>query len=217
MNDRFEIIKNMSESKYEFRNDVYLIFGGVLSEALDKINLDGDEEFENDTFKIVPYDWDGLQDCTCYVDKEIEQFPYSKTINERIRKYDNSHMHTIDCGSHDTNFYHKPTGVAISWRKHVSRFEYVNKRITFEDWEVIVEDCVKSVLGDKYEKVEKETSNTKLDEYEKQLLKVSLNARMNAGYRALYDETLKHNHESIKEEIETIRKIANKLNLGNLD
>jgi hypothetical protein len=55
------------------------------------------------------------------------------------------------------------------------------------------------------------------DEYEKALLKVSLKARMNSAYRALCDETLKSNHDSILEEIQTIRNIANKLNLGKLD
>lgn len=55
------------------------------------------------------------------------------------------------------------------------------------------------------------------DEYEKQLLKVILKARMNAGYRALCDETLKSNHDSVREEIQTIREIADKLNLGKID
>lgn len=217
MNDRFEIIKNMKSSKYKFRDDYQKWGLELIHSLLEKINLDGWEEFENDTFEIVPYDWDGCNDCTCYMDKEIEDIPYSDKIDKLIEEFDNTHMHTIDCASHDTNFYHKPTGICIEWWKHVDGFKFINKKITFEDWEAIIEDCAKSVLGDKYEESKKETNNKNLDEYEKQLLKVSLKARMNAGYRALCDETLKSNHDSIREEIQTIREIADKLNLGKID
>lgn len=151
--NEFEIIKNMPKGKYAFENQGeynYLEWGKELISNLELIKLDGWDKFENNTFQIIPYDWDGLVDCNCYMKTESDKLYYSGASDETLNEYENSHMHDINCDGLYTNFYHKPTEICISWSKHVDGFEYINKKITYKQWQDIVQDCVKSVLKDKY-------------------------------------------------------------------
>lgn len=50
----------------------------------------------------------------------------------------------------EINFIHYQTGIKIEWYKHVSSFENINKKISYDEWREIVQDCIKSVLKDKY-------------------------------------------------------------------
>lgn len=100
--------ENVEENKIQFSND-YFEWGKELVYNLEKINIDGLEVFENNTFKIIPYNDDS-----------------------------------------EWNFYHKPTGIKIEWYKHVSSFEYINKKISYDEWQKIVQDCIKLVLKDNY-------------------------------------------------------------------
>lgn len=147
--DNFEKIKNQKEGKVEFK-DEYLQWGTELYLNLDKLGINGSEAFENDVFKIVPYDWDGGGDCTCYFDIELDKLYDNGANEDDILGFENTHMHDAYCNDRSTNFYHKTTGISIEWRKSMSRFEYINKKITYEEWQEIVQDCVKSVLKDKY-------------------------------------------------------------------
>jgi hypothetical protein len=54
MSGNFEKIKNMKASKYRFEGDTQKWGLELIHNLLEKINLDGWEEFENDTFQIVP-------------------------------------------------------------------------------------------------------------------------------------------------------------------
>lgn len=146
--NNFEKIKNQTEGKFGF--DDYIKWGSELYFNLIKLGIDGSERFKNDTFEIVPYDWLGTQDCTCYHEKEIDNLYDTGATEDDILEFENTHMHDIDCSSRVTNFYHKSTGVSVEWRKSMSRFNYINKKISYEDWQEIVQDCVKSVLNDNY-------------------------------------------------------------------
>jgi hypothetical protein len=148
MNDEFTRIKNLKKGRFEVNDER---FGHEFYYQMEQIGMDGWSKFENDVFQIVPFDWDGLVDCNCYIEQEMDKLYSNSATDKELEIYENSHMHNIDCGSRRTNFYHKPTGVTIEWYKHINQFEYINKQITYKQWQNILQDCVKSVLKDKYE------------------------------------------------------------------
>ena len=147
------------ERKYEIDRNLQ----GIFTNILDKANIDsygmfnGDKPanikdeykatfdkggYENDTFYIRPYNWDGISysDCNCGLDDELE--------NLDLNGYEQG-FHSKDCVAWETNFYYKPTGLKIEWYKYALRSAYSNQPIEEDVFELILEDCVKSLTLNK--------------------------------------------------------------------
>lgn len=154
------------ERRCEMDRDLQEIFISMLSE----INIDGHDSFtgeipkqikeeyketfnirgfENDTFYIRPYNWDGisLYDCSCGLDDKLDELE-----EPDIAEYEHG-FHSKDCVAWETNFYYKPANLKIAWYKYPLRSAYSNQIIEKDVMEAILEDCVKSVISkDKDEK-----------------------------------------------------------------
>ena len=143
------------EYKHEVNRDLQGMFAGTL----DEINIDGYGSFEgklpdnikdeyketfdiggyeNDTFYIRPYNWNGIsyEDCSCGLDDKLEELGYSK--------YEHG-FHSKHCIAWETNFYYKPTGLKIEWYKYPLRSAYSNQVLDRNILEAVLKDCVKSV------------------------------------------------------------------------
>ena len=143
------------EPKYEVDRD----FQGMFSRVLNEINIDvyGSFEgevpdnikddyketfekggYENDTFYIRPYNWNGIsyEDCSCGLDDKLDELELSKYKHG---------FHSKDCVAWETNFYYKPTDLKIEWYKYPLRSAYSNQTLKREVLEAILKDCVKSV------------------------------------------------------------------------
>ena len=95
--------------------------------------------YENDTFYIRPYNWNGIsyEDCTCGLDDKLYDAELSRY------KYG---FHAKDCVAWETNFYYKPTNLKIAWYKYPLRSAYSNQNLEKDVLELILEDCAKSVV-----------------------------------------------------------------------
>lgn len=147
------------ECKYEINRD----FQNVFVSMLNKVNIDGYGLFEgdvpsnikkeyketfdiggyeNDTFYIRPYNWDGIscEDCNCGLDDNLEDLELNKY------KYG---FHSKDCMRWNTNFYYKPTDLKIEWYKYALRSAYSNKILEEDEIILILKDCIKSIDLDK--------------------------------------------------------------------
>ena len=145
------------ECKYEVDRDFQEIFTRILNE----INIDGYGSFEgdvpknikdeyketfkyggyeNDTFYIRPYNWNGIsyEDCSCGLDDKLEELGYSKYKHG---------FHSKHCIAWETNFYYKPTGLKIEWYKYPLRSAYSNHVLEKDILKAILQDCVKSVTS----------------------------------------------------------------------
>lgn len=144
------------EYKYEVNRD----FQGLFVKVLNEINIDGYGSFEgnvpnnikdeyketfdkggyeNDTFYIRPYNWNGIsyEDCSCGLDDKLDDLDFSEY---------NYGFHSKDCTAWETNFYYKPTDLKIEWYKYPLRSAYSNQVLKKEVLEAILQDCVKSVI-----------------------------------------------------------------------
>jgi hypothetical protein len=91
-----------------------------------------DYGYENDVFKVMPYDWDA--ECTCSIDDEFE-------------KWCESNYHKEDCRLLRPNFWYKPTNFTIMWYKYALRDAYMNQDISVDEFRKILEHCVKSYFA----------------------------------------------------------------------
>ena len=156
---------NQSDNSYtlECRHELDRAFQDTFVSMLDKINIDGygsfqgdvanniKEEYketfskggyENDTFYIRPYNWDGISyaDCDCGLDDKLDELDLSTYTHG---------FHSKDCIAWETNFYYKPTNLKIAWYKYALRSAYSNQILKKDVIESILEDCVKSVTSKK--------------------------------------------------------------------
>lgn len=160
---KHKVIKGDDSYTLEHKYEVDRSLQGMFANILDKANIDSygmfngnkpaniKEEYkatfdkggyENDTFYIRPYNWDGISysDCSCGLDDELEKLD--------LNMYEQG-FHSKDCDAWETNFYYKPTGLKIEWYKYALRSAYSNQPIEGEIIALILEDCVKSVTLDK--------------------------------------------------------------------
>lgn len=143
------------ESKHEVDRDFQSMFGRILYEMqIDGYGLFEGEKpknikyeyketfdiggYENDTFYIRPYNWNGIsyEDCSCGLDDKLEELGYSKYKHG---------FHSKHCIAWETNFYYKPTGLKIEWYKYPLRSAYSNQVLDRNILEAVLKDCVKSV------------------------------------------------------------------------
>lgn len=80
--------------------------------------------YENSTFAINRYYWG---DCTCSADDA------------------HAEEHDDECPIIRPNFLYKPTGFRIMWYKWPFRDSYCNKKITMDEFQAMINECVKSV------------------------------------------------------------------------
>jgi len=80
-------------------------------------------EFENDTFWVMPYWWG---DCTCGCDENLED-------------------HELDCKLVKPNFFHKSSGLEVSWYKYPLRDAYSNVELSGNILKNAIDDCIKSL------------------------------------------------------------------------
>ena len=77
----------------------------------------------------------------------IEESPgFSNDVFE-IRPYcwcDGDEPNHVEDGC-PLNFYHKESGLSVSWYKHLGRDMHVDDEITSAKWADILEDCLKSI------------------------------------------------------------------------
>ena len=85
----------------------------------------GEKYFENDTFIVRPYCWE--YDCWGDFD-EIEL------------KYDEQYIH-----DNSWHFYHKPSGLKVSWYKYPLRSPEANMEIDNVQFYAVLQDCMNSV------------------------------------------------------------------------
>jgi len=78
-------------------------------------------EFENDVFEVMPYWWG---ECTCGLDGK---------------------QHNNVCKLIKPNFYHKESGLQVSWYKYPLRDSYSNIELTKELLSTIIDDCIVSL------------------------------------------------------------------------
>jgi len=78
-------------------------------------------EFKNDVFETMPYWWG---ECDC------------------------GEQHSNTCKSIKPNFYHKESGLQVSWYKYLLRDSYSNIELTKSLLSAIIDDCIASLCGD---------------------------------------------------------------------
>jgi len=122
----------------DLQDDWYEILGEVWEENLPD-TYDNFENscvnFENDTFKIVPYWWG---DCTCGAD----EYNFTRPEDAKREEYK---QHCDDCMLIVPNFLYKPTGFEIRWYKYPMRDSYMNYDITDDEMRGIFRECAKSL------------------------------------------------------------------------
>ena len=153
---------NQTDNSYtlECRHEINRDFQETFVRILNKANIDGYGSFEgdtpsnikeeyketfdkggyeNDTFYIRPYNWDGISysDCTCGLDDKLDEL--------ELDTYSYG-FHSKDCIAWETNFYYKPTNLKIAWYKYALRSAYSNQIIKEDVIKLVLEDCVKSVI-----------------------------------------------------------------------
>lgn len=79
--------------------------------------------YENDVFKVTPYNWNA--ECTCGVNDDDED-------------------HNYDCELMQPNFWYKPTDFKLVWYKYALRDAYANQNISIEEFKRILKHCVAS-------------------------------------------------------------------------
>jgi hypothetical protein len=52
------------------------------------------------------------------------------------------------CDGEAPNFFHKPSGLAVTWYKYIGRGEEIENGVGFRKWAEIVNECIKSVDAD---------------------------------------------------------------------
>lgn len=106
--------------------------------------------YENNTFYIRPFNWDGYdgKDCTCGLDDYYEKEYENLSEKDRASYKKTDGLHSKDCGVWNINFYYKPTGLSISWYKKPLYGAMSNCELDKDVFEAILNDCVKSYRSD---------------------------------------------------------------------
>ena len=95
----------------------------------------GEEYFENETFAVRPYSWAGdvVDDVQDYIDYALKEGTITEDDIEKV-VHDNS-----------WHFWHKPSGLKVSWYKYPLRSPESNMDIDNVQFYAVLQDCMNSV------------------------------------------------------------------------